>query len=253
MNGFDGGIDVYAVALHATESRLSELAALLDEQELRRARGIMSDDLRRRQIVASAALRLILSRQTGEPPRQIRLERTPLGKPVLAPGFLSGRLSFNLTHSYEMAFYCVSSEVDVGIDAEFRSQEVRWEELGDLFLAEPEKTVLSRAKDPVGTGYRIWTAKEAFLKGLGYGIATELKNVRLCDPPDRIEWLEAGQRRPPVVWSVRELRGFQDYVVTLAFSGPVSRIRIFDARSLVDGNNGRDNLSDPVLLEQLEK
>lgn len=108
----------------------------------------------------------------------------PFGKPYLAEW---KSLFFNLSHSGELAV-CAVADREVGID--IQQKRGLSQRIADRFFTEQEKAALKQAlpgkKEDLF--YRIWSAKEAYIKltgqGLGQGLATftaDVENGRILD------------------------------------------------------------------------
>ena len=113
----------------------------------------------------------------GETPA---IARTEYGKPYVV-GHPEVQLS--LAHSGSIVA-CALADEPVGVDVE----EVRPVNLADFdsWLTEREKRSIAAAADPVLEFYRVWTAREAFAKRDGRGLAL------FDDPAIRECYLEAG-------------------------------------------------------------
>ncbi|MCA2220999.1 4'-phosphopantetheinyl transferase family protein [Nonomuraea aurantiaca] len=170
----------------------------LSDAERERARRLGSARERHRFMVAHAALRAILGEVCGVRAARLAFGAEDSGRPYVAlpygrtaPGFnlpdgRSGNSShgrgapdFNLSHSEEWALVAVAPPGSrVGVDVE----RIR-EDLDCLAMAgsmyQPEEVDRLREAGPSGlrAGYfRLWTAKEAYVKAVGVGLAG-LRNV----------------------------------------------------------------------------
>jgi 4'-phosphopantetheinyl transferase len=85
---------------------------LLSADERARAGQFMFDRDRRRYIAARARLRIILARYVGQAPAALQFHYGPHGKPAL------DGISFNLSHSADLALLAVSRGTVVGVDIE---------------------------------------------------------------------------------------------------------------------------------------
>jgi 4'-phosphopantetheinyl transferase len=137
--------------------------------EHERCRRLLFDQHRRRQKVACALLRRLLSMHLGRPAHELVWQKAEHGKPYLA----DGGCAFNLTHSEEVAALAVGSG-ELGLDLEDRSRNVDFLALGKRFFAAPEAAELERAEDQRNLFFEIWTAKEAYIKALGDGLSHPL-------------------------------------------------------------------------------
>ena len=154
------------------------LHALSAEDADRAQRFVKHDDA-----VRSAVGALLLARMTaravgdGAMPK---IARTEYGKPYVV-GHPEVQLS--LTHSGSI-IACASADEPVGVDVE----QVRPVDFADFdsWLTESEKQAIAAAADPVREFYRIWTAREAFAKCDGRGLAL------FDDPAVREGYRDAG-------------------------------------------------------------
>ncbi|MDX2163347.1 MAG: 4'-phosphopantetheinyl transferase superfamily protein [bacterium] len=156
-------VSVYAFALAAATPDL------LSPDEIARAERLKFAALRTRFIAARTGLRLILSAHTGVDAGLIRFSAGAYGKPALLD---DPAVHFNLSHSDELALVAVAP-YPVGIDLEIMrplawQTVIRTAEIG--FSAEELATLHGLpASERVGVFYRIWTRKEALMKGIGDG------------------------------------------------------------------------------------
>ncbi len=99
------------------------------------------------------------------------------GKPTLHADRHRERLRFNLTHSRGAAALAVSREREVGIDVEDRRRKVEHMALAERFFAATEAIHLRQLaeEERADAFFAIWTLKEAFVKGIGRGLAFPLE------------------------------------------------------------------------------
>ncbi|MEU2236532.1 4'-phosphopantetheinyl transferase family protein [Streptomyces vietnamensis] len=186
----------------------------LDEAEADRAGSFVQPLDRQRYVAAHLALRRLLARYTGIPPGRIRLGRSggPRGKPLLLDAPVP--LHFSLSHSHGLIAIAVAGR-PVGVDVQALPSPERVEAcLPALHPAEREELAgLPTAERLVEFG-RLWTRKEAFLKGLGTGLAR----------PPAADYL--GRRATPEGpegWIVRDLPTHPGYAAATALWTPGSR------------------------------
>lgn len=125
-------IHVWRAYLNQTQPRLSELWTWLSADERERAKRFYFRRDCDRYVAARGVLRDILSRYLGTAPDQIRFSYGEHGKPALGDEAAGARLTFNLSHSREIALYAIAKSHAVGIDIEF----VREDYSGDAGVAE---------------------------------------------------------------------------------------------------------------------
>jgi 4'-phosphopantetheinyl transferase len=148
------------------------LEALLDEQELQRARRLRIPQKAQAFVAARARLRQILAGYLGCVPESLRFEYGAAGKPMLAGG-MAGALAFNLAHSGGWGLCAVTKGVEVGVDIERVDNPLDFEKLAAGFFSRNERNRLEASGRPRRRRlfFRIWTRKEAWLKGKGGGFS----------------------------------------------------------------------------------
>ncbi|MFD3696363.1 4'-phosphopantetheinyl transferase family protein [Streptomyces sp. NPDC058646] len=148
----------------------------LDAQELARAAEFVRAADRDAYVCAHVALRRLLGAYLGTPPREVTVERAPCahcdephGRPVL-PG---GALHFSLSHCTGISLLAFAT-APVGVDVEEIVQPRTIAETADVLHPREaaELALLPAAERPVAFT-RVWTRKEAYLKGLGVGLSAD--------------------------------------------------------------------------------
>lgn len=148
----------------------------LDAQELARAAEFALAADRDSYVCAHVALRRLLGAYLGLAPREVTVERAPCahcdephGRPVL-PG---GALHFSLSHCTGISLLAFA-DAPVGVDVE---ELVRPEVIADtadvLHPREAAELALLPAPARPLAFTRVWTRKEAYLKGLGVGLSED--------------------------------------------------------------------------------
>lgn len=156
-----------------------EAAACLSEEEWERARRFVFARDRHRFVAAHAALRSVLSAQTGIPGAFLDFSVGAFGKPALVE---PAGVRFNLSHSQSVALIALGHDDDVGADIGVDLEVLR---------SMPDATALARnhftdaerlALDAIAPAERdrafltCWTRKEACLKATGMGLNVDTRS-----------------------------------------------------------------------------
>lgn len=157
------------------------LEDVLDSSELQRARRFVRDSDRRLFVTARACLRSLVGCYRGIHPREVRLSYGQHGKPTLACGWHTTDLCFNLSHTQDLTLYAFVHGRAVGVDCEYVRQDIDVEMLMPLVFSNRElDAVRKRASgDSRDTFYRVWVAKEAYVKATGLGLSLDLTKVHI--------------------------------------------------------------------------
>jgi 4'-phosphopantetheinyl transferase len=175
-----GTDDVHVWWIDLTRINASD-ATLSTDERARAARFRQARD-RRRWIAAHVALRHLLVQYTEISPDALRLETGSQGKPALLN---EPSLRFNLTHAGERAALAVAWQREVGIDLEPLAGDLPGGQEMNALLATtctPAEAAWITSLPPAdrhGAFLRIWTLKEAYLKGIGAGLLVEPRMVEV--------------------------------------------------------------------------
>jgi 4'-phosphopantetheinyl transferase len=176
-----GEIHVWRVKLDQSASRLNAFSRILSDSEKKQAARFRFAHLRARSMIVHGSLRMILSNYLGLVAERIEFSSGPGGKPALlrATPMIGAGLRFNLSHSEELLLVAISGQVEIGIDLERTKPEFQPDAVWKHFFGVSEQALLAQLPpDQQRTAfYRIWTCKEAVLKGEGSGIRRDLAQV----------------------------------------------------------------------------
>ena len=107
----------------------------------------------------------------------MQIERGISGKPRLST---HQHLKFNISHSHEWIAIAIADD-EVGIDLEWINPAFSYEELLENCLTCDETRAIRSSPFPVSEFYKLWTRKEAFLKGIGSGIDDNMNKLNCLD------------------------------------------------------------------------
>ena len=168
-------VDLWVVDLSGAEGALERAAKLLDAVECARAQRIVMPVVRDRFVLARAALRTILGHYLQIPPRRVVLREGAAGKPHLDP---PADLAFNLSHTRDLAVLAVTAREQVGVDVELLGRTVASSVMRRVLDERELALVLAAPAERRDELFlRHWTAKEAYVKALGIGLAAGLRGV----------------------------------------------------------------------------
>src|SRR5829696_9152847 len=108
-------VHVWRVLIDTSNFQSESLLQTLSADELIRAEQFHFENDQKRFIMARGILRMILGHYLNRKPHTLRFEYTPHGKPILATNNGSHTLSFNLSHSGEIALYAITRSRKIGI------------------------------------------------------------------------------------------------------------------------------------------
>lgn len=189
-----------------------------------------TDRGRRVSIVSRGILRWIVGYVLGIQPHDVRLTRSPCGKPLL-DGSHNNDLEFSVSHAGNWICYALTWGRTVGIDIEPVEPPLVdellcstvWTASESSFLQSLSETEWPRAL------FRQWVRKEAVLKALGSGLSTDPRQVNGAqDDGAKFATLKDPQGRQ-LSWRIGEFQLDEGQVVgAVAVEGSDCRITKID-------------------------
>jgi len=149
-----------------------EQNACLTREERDQGDRFCFEEDRQRHLASHAALRMILGRELGLAPSAVPIRSRQNGKPFLP----DHQLHFNLSHSRGLALVAFSPDCELGVDVEFIRPLPDLEHLARRNFAPSEIDWILSHPPPQRQNafFKLWACKEAWLKGIGTGIARGL-------------------------------------------------------------------------------
>lgn len=230
IDKFPGGllendqIHIWQASLDYNKSKFNLLIGSLSEDEIERSNRFYFEKDRMQFIVRRGILKQIISKYLEINPKNLLFEYNPFGKPFLVTNSLKNNIKFNMSHSKNMALYCISSQKDVGIDIEFTQKKVEFHLIIERFFSHNEKAFIQKitTNKRKEAFFKIWTRKEAILKAIGKGISFPLEKVDVSFNKEnfiiRINDNDDGQCTESS-WYVEDLLPTKDYVASIAIEG----------------------------------
>lgn len=189
-------------------------------------------------IAAHGLVRMLLGEALGLPPGAVRFQSTDGGKPQIDPSQNAPDLRFSLSHTRGMVACAFGRRDDLGIDVEFMAPGVPVITLARRFFCPCEAQLVAAAAEErqPAVFYRLWTLKEAFVKGTGQGLATPLDSfffsldpVSIGSAPEQSIW----QADALEAWSFAEFEPSPQHRLALASHRPAVAPRALDARAVL--------------------
>lgn len=169
-------VDLWQVDLSEDGHREKTCWAVLSKDEKQRASRFRTGQLKRRFVLCRGQLRLLLGDYLSVSPASIEFDLGKYGKPHLAGCIPNRGLVFSLSHSSDTGIFAMSFDRAVGVDVEVWRKINHLKRLVNRCFASSEQSYFLSLGQPerIRTFYRIWTAKESFVKAVGKGISLGL-------------------------------------------------------------------------------
>lgn len=219
-------ISLWQVSLDLPPPHLRVFAATLSPEE--QARTALHPDpvQRNRAIAARGWVRELLGEATGISPHALSFRIDSHGKPHV----LDASVSFNLTHTGPQALMAIApGTLPVGVDLERLDRIVHPAPIVRRFFSEREIAAFEAIPEAeqTGTFFRMWTRKEAFVKGLGVGIADHLRQFDVATGEAANGLVESRiGGEPASAWCLRDLNVVPGHAAAIAVRASTFRMDI---------------------------
>lgn len=180
-------VHLWKMNLETSSINIQDAMKILNEEETIKAQKFRFEKHQKRFIVARSTLKHILSHYLGISPEKIAFQYGSHGKPKLVDKMNTIQLEFNLSHSEELAIYGITCHHLIGVDVEYLRPMPDAEKLAKRFFCHQEfEKINSLSIIHKNTEFfKLWTAKEAYLKATGKGISGGLDKVEISTDEPR--------------------------------------------------------------------
>jgi 4'-phosphopantetheinyl transferase len=224
-----GEAHVWRASLNQNAKIIANLAALLSEDEYKRAMRYRRPVDRDRFIAGRGILRKIISAYLALAPGELRFTYNEYGRPTVSDDQNNVALNFNLSHSAELALYAITRGRVVGIDIEYIREDFATLEIAEQFFSTNEVAALkSLPTDQRTIGFfNCWSRKEAFIKAKGMGVSYPLDRFTVSlapgEPPALLKVDD--DEREVTQWRMYELNPGAGYAAALIAAEPTVTLK----------------------------
>jgi 4'-phosphopantetheinyl transferase len=236
-------IHVWQSHLVVDASSQSLLHSHLSEDENERAARFKFDRDRDRFITARGTLRTLLGRYLRKQPKDLQFLLGREGKPALVPGSAGGALSFNLSHSQDVAVFAFSWNRNIGVDVERVRPDVGYEDIAHHYFSAGELQSLARLprQKRLKGFFLCWTRKEAYIKAGGGGLQIPLDSFDVSLEPGNPACFLRGVHSS---WRISSFMAGNEHPVALVYDGLPVDLQFFilgrDTHCLPSAPHGTD-------------
>lgn len=216
-------VHLWRVDVAAVTSCVAEWNTILSPDEQKRAARFLHAVDRHRFVVARALLRQILGSYLGADPRLLTFTYSEKEKPALGGDAAQSAISFNVSHSGNLALLAFTRSRDVGVDVEQVRTDIDTKAIAARFFSTAEQESLAAL--PEGQRkpafFLCWTRKESFIKATGAGLSLPLRQFDVSLEPDDPDALLATRPDPleRTRWILRDIPVISGYAAALCVSG----------------------------------
>jgi 4'-phosphopantetheinyl transferase len=208
---------------------IAALEPLLDPTEHERAGRFRFEDDRARYVIGRVLLRLGVQRYAPEFTAPLQLRYSGLGRPLLPP---EAGLDFSISHTRDWVAIAFAQGARIGVDLEYTGTQVDVAELAERIFSDDDLSAFTAlpAADRSAAFFRAWTRKEAYLKAIGEGIATGLKDVAApFDDATVTMLMDRRDLEGSPAWRLHRLDAGPEYAGCVACDDPERTVQVLAA------------------------
>ena len=179
-------IDIWLCDLKQLAGDINNYYSILSEDERERADNLKVDDKKQQFIITRGTLRQRLGLLTNIDPKDFVFEYLEHGKPVLSNNHQCADITFNVSHSNDLALIAIAQEHSIGIDIEKINYKSNHQTLITRFFSKAEQADFQTMPDAnkAKAFCACWTRKEAFIKAVGDGVSYGLDKFDVAVDPE---------------------------------------------------------------------
>ena len=177
----DGQVRINIMELDTSGAGWQACCKQLPEDEQERTLGYKYDADRLRFAKCRCLLRRIIASWKDIPPREVTFRLGENGKPFLTQ---PGNLQFNISHTRGCAILAFCQNCEIGIDIEYTQRNADIDGISGKVFTRREQDMLMQLGDSEKRRefFRLWTAKEAFMKATGRGFSLDPSSIEASLP-----------------------------------------------------------------------
>ncbi len=215
---------IWLVNLDLPAGLVQRLYLYLSPDEREQAQRFQFEYLRKRYIAGRGSLRVILGGYLHMPPGELSISYEAFGKPRFDPKKGGSWLSFNFTHSHELALLAVIRRLAIGIDLEYERELADADEIAARYFSREEVCIYHQLppQEKQAAFYRCWTRKEAFIKAIGEGLSYPLDRFNVSvTSTDAAKLIQiGGSQEAGLEWNIFDIKPGPNYTAALAVECP---------------------------------
>ena len=215
----DNEIHVWRVKLDLSADEITKLTTILAEDEQLKANRFRFAEHQRRYIAARGILRRLIGIYLNITGDSVKFEYNSRGKPKIAEFLNHQNLQFNVSHSQELALCGITRDRRIGIDLEYLRDIDDAAKIAQRFFSPTESALIAslHGEEQKQVFFQLWTAKEAYLKAIGSGLAGGLDRVEVSLTKQSVSLLSVGEASENAAnWSLDKFIPEINYVATVA-------------------------------------
>jgi 4'-phosphopantetheinyl transferase len=223
-----GNVHVWLVHLGVDPTELNSYLQVLSPSEKAKAAKFRFDEDRGRFIVGRAVLRKLSAHYLSCKLNDVLFANNEFGKPYYRS---ATSLKFNLSHSNKLAVIGFTSNLEIGIDIEKVKSDYNFSDIAQTVFSRDEHLMLNKLDpgDRIARFYELWTRKEAFIKGVGYGLSFPISLKKISVLSDRVELINSNTRPKNKIiksWSISSFDPSPSYRAAVALNGKIDGVTV---------------------------
>lgn len=222
-------VNILLISVNICSHYVHNLFQELSNDEKKRVFNYCFESDRIRYIIGRGILKTIVGYYLGSEPNNMEFCYGKYGKPYIADRVFQDKIFFNMSYAKNIILYAFSRNDEVGIDIEQIRTIPDMEKIVEYFFSEKEKIVFSIEPESSKKElfFRLWTRKEAYLKGVGVGLTQSEAIDEIISTGDQCDRLVSKSDKIKVgKWIIHDLKMIPSFAAACAVENNFSRFQI---------------------------
>lgn len=225
-----GEVHLWRISLTGNTQEIEGLSSIISLEEKDQAKRFISESAYIGFIVGRGCIRKILGGYLKINPANIQFKYSTTGKPELSSDFYDPNLQFNYSQSGNYGLLGVTDQRCIGVDIEKIREDIDFQPVAERFFTSDEVSYLTQlAEDSQRVGFfRMWTAKEAYLKATGIGLSRSFSQLDIqlleSENSDIYSFLRPSDHTN---WTIKWVSTYPGYISAVAVPGDIAQIKLF--------------------------
>jgi 4'-phosphopantetheinyl transferase len=225
-----GEVHLWCISLTGSSQKITEMTDIISQEERDQAKRFHAQSSRVGFILGRGSLRMLLGDYIDINPSNMQFQYSVAGKPRLINDSNDADIQFNYSQSGNLGLISITKDRCIGVDIEKIREDFDFKPIAMRFFTTYELSNLFRLpeREQRSGFFRLWTAKEAYLKAIGVGLSSSLSqfDIELPNSGDVDRYSFIG-KNDQTRWTIKWVFPYPGYSAAVAVPGEFTLIKLF--------------------------
>lgn len=225
-----GEVHLWCISLTASSQTITEMTDIISQEERDQAERFHAQSSRVGFILGRGSLRMLLGAYFDINPSSIQFEYSVAGKPLIINNSNDADIQFNYSQSENLGLIGITKDRCIGVDIEKIREDFDFKPIALRFFTTYEFSNLFQLPEGEQRSgfFRLWTAKEAYLKAIGVGLSGSLSRFDFELPKSgNVDSYSFINKEYQTRWTIKWVFPYPGYNAAVAVPGEFTLVKLF--------------------------